>query len=133
MFERKTRSTIDSLIGVTTTIEGDVYFQGGLRVDGQVKGSINAISGQTSILVISEQAKVIGKINAPHLIINGEVTGDVLSAELLELQPKARITGDVYYKALEVHVGALVLGKLSHNTQDDDVPMLKLANSVDDA
>jgi cytoskeletal protein CcmA (bactofilin family) len=128
MFTRKTKSTIDSLIGMSTSIKGDVGFKGGLRIDGQITGNINAEAGQPSVLVISEHARVVGEVHAAHLIVNGEITGDVHSSELLELQPKARITGNVYYKALEMHGGALVSGKLSHD-QSAETPVLKLAAS----
>jgi len=130
MFGRKTKSTIDSLIGMSTSIKGDVGFKGGLRVDGQIHGNINAESGEPSVLVISEHAKVVGEVHAAHMIVNGEIVGDVHSSELLELQPKARITGNVYYKALEMHGGALVSGKLSHD-QVSDTPLLKLAVSAE--
>lgn len=115
MFKRKVKSTIDSLIGSTTSIHGDVHFKGGLRIDGHIKGNIVAQEGMPSMLVISEQAKVEGEIRVAHLVVNGEIIGNVYSSELLELQPKARITGDVNYKALEMHSGALVSGKLAHN------------------
>jgi cytoskeletal protein CcmA (bactofilin family) len=133
MFGRKSKGTIDSLIGISTNIQGDVNFKGGLRIDGLIKGNINAESGQPSVLVISEHAKIIGEIRAVHLIVNGEIVGDVHSVELLELQPKARITGDVYYKALEMHGGALVSGKLSHGQTAEEAPVLKLAVSSGDA
>src|SRR5450830_1721997 len=129
MLGRKSKSTIDSLIGISTSIQGDVHFKGGLRTDGHIKGNINAEAGQPSVLVISEHAKIVGEIRAVHLIVNGEIIGDVHSVELLELQPKARITGDVYYKALEMHGGALVSGKLSHGQTTEEVPVLKLAAS----
>jgi len=132
MLGRKSKSTIDSLIGASTNIQGDVNFKGGLRIDGQIKGNINAEQGQPSVLVISEHAKIIGEIRAVHVIVNGEIIGDVHSVELLELQPKARITGNVYYKALEMHGGALVSGKLSHD-QNEELPLLKLAVSSGDA
>ena len=125
MFGHKAKNTIDSLIGASTRIEGNLYFQGGLRIDGQVKGNIIAESGDTSMLVISEQAKIEGEIRVAHLVVNGEIVGPVYSSELLELQPKARITGDVFYKALEMHGGALVSGKLTHDQVEEQV--LKLA------
>lgn len=125
MFGHKAKNTIDSLIGASTKIEGNLFFKGGLRVDGHVKGSIIAESGDTSMLVISEQAKVEGEVRVAHLVVNGEIIGPVYSSELLELQPKARITGDVYYKALEMHGGALVSGKLTHDQVGEQV--LKLA------
>jgi cytoskeletal protein CcmA (bactofilin family) len=128
MFNRKAKSTIDSLIGSSTTIQGDVHFKGGLRIDGNVKGNVLAEAGATSVLVISESAKVEGEVRVAHLVVNGEICGNVFSAELLELQPKARITGDVNYKALEMHSGALVSGKLTHE-QSVAEPVLKLAMS----
>lgn len=125
MFGHKAKNTIDSLIGASTRIEGNLYFKGGLRIDGHVKGNVIAESGDTSMLVISEQAKIEGEIRVAHLVVNGEIVGPVYSTELLELQPKARITGDVYYKALEMHGGALVSGKLTHDQVGEQV--LKLA------
>lgn len=126
MFNRKAKSTIDSLIGSSTSIQGDVHFKGGLRIDGHVKGNVVAELGQASVLVISESAKVEGEVRVAHLVVNGEISGNVFSSELLELQPKARITGDVNYKALEMHSGALVSGKLTHE-QNVIEPVLKLA------
>lgn len=126
MFGHKTKNTIDSLIGVSTKIEGNVYFKGGLRIDGHVVGNVIAEPSEASMLVISEQAKVEGEVRAAHLVVNGEIVGPVYSVELLELQPKARITGDVNYKALEMHGGALVAGKLTHDQVGGD-QVLKLA------
>ena len=127
MFGRSTKNTIDSLIGLSTSIEGDLHFKGGLRIDGKVKGNVIADEGQPSLLVLSENACVEGEVRVSHLIVNGEIIGPVYSADLLELQPKARITGDVHYKALEMHGGALVSGKLTHEAVGE--PVLKLAAS----
>jgi cytoskeletal protein CcmA (bactofilin family) len=63
------------------------------------------------------------------LVINGEIVGPVYSSELLELQPKARITGDVYYKALEMHGGAVVSGKLTHDEVGESVLQLAMSNT----
>jgi cytoskeletal protein CcmA (bactofilin family) len=126
MFGSKTKNTIDSLIGLSSHIEGNVHFTGGLRIDGQVKGNVIAEGDKPSMLVISEQARIEGEIRVGHLVVNGEIVGPVFSTELLELQPKARITGDVFYKALEMHNGALVHGTLSHDQAVDTV--LKLAS-----
>jgi len=90
MFGRKTKSTIDSLIGIATKIEGNVHFKGGLRIDGHVKGNVTADDVQGGMLVISEHAKVEGEVRVAYLVVNGEITGPVFSSELLELQPKAR-------------------------------------------
>ncbi|RZI41882.1 polymer-forming cytoskeletal protein [Herbaspirillum sp. HC18] len=129
MLGRKNKGTIDSLIGISTKIEGNVRFQGGLRIDGQVKGNVIADGDEPCMLVVSEHAKVEGEVRAAHLVVNGEIVGPVYSSELLELQPRARITGDVYYKALEMHGGALVAGKLTHDQVEEPVLKLALSNT----
>jgi cytoskeletal protein CcmA (bactofilin family) len=129
MLGRKTKGTIDSLIGISTSIEGNVNFKGGLRIDGNVKGNVVADSSEPSMLVISEHARVEGEVRVAHLVVNGEIQGPVFSSEFLELQPRARITGDVFYKALEMHGGALVSGKLTHDQVEEPVLKLALSNN----
>ncbi|QHE84131.1 bactofilin family protein [Hydrogenophaga sp. BPS33] len=127
MFAKKKQPPIKSLIAQGTRIEGNVLFHEGLRIDGEVVGDIRASDAQASLLVISEVAQVTGQIHADHVIINGHVKGPVLAFELLELQPKARIEGDVSYKALEMHQGATISGQLKPMASVDDKPTLKLA------
>ncbi|NTV87881.1 MAG: polymer-forming cytoskeletal protein, partial [Burkholderiaceae bacterium] len=80
-----------------------------------------------SILVISESATVTGAVHADHVIVNGRVVGPVHATELLELQPKAHIEGDVTYKGLEMHQGALIAGQLQPLVGAGEKPTLKLA------
>ena len=103
---------IDSLIGGGTTLAGNITFSGGLRVDGTVNGNVHSAGGQASTLVVSEQAKVTGEIRVSHLIVNGEIDGPVHATDYLELQPKARVKGDIHYQRLEMHAGATVEGRL---------------------
>lgn len=125
---KKKQPPIKSLIAQGTRIEGNVLFHDGLRVDGDVVGDIKASDEQASILVVSESASVTGQIHADHVIINGSVKGPVFAYELLELQPKARIEGDVSYKALEMHQGATIAGQLKPMAGGlEDKPTLKLA------
>ena len=128
MFNRRKQPPIRTLIGEGTVIEGQLRFTDGLRIDGEVQGDVTAAGGQPSILVISEKARVIGKVKAGHVIINGTVMGPVYSDELLELQPKASIVGDVRYESLEMHQGATINGELSP-LKDAEKPALKLAAS----
>jgi len=117
MFQRRKsrpqQKRIDCLIGATTTVRGDIVFSGGLRIDGTVTGRIVGASNEAATLVISEQATVDGNVEVSHVVINGSVNGPVVAKEYLELQPKARVVGDVLYGSLEMHVGAVVDGKLA--------------------
>jgi len=105
---------IDSLIGAGTVVEGNVTFSGGLRIDGQVHGNVVAANGDPCTLVISDQARVDGEVRVSHVVINGTVNGPLIANDYLELQPNARITGDVTYRTLEIHVGAVIQGRLDH-------------------
>ena len=121
MFERKKsppQKRIDSLIGAGTTVDGDVTFSGGLRIDGVVQGKVATVDNQPATLVLSEQARIEGEVHVSHMVINGTVTGPVNANDYLELQAKARVNGDVVYRTLEMHVGAVVQGKLMHSEQE---------------
>lgn len=110
---------VQSIIGTGTMIIGDISFEGGLRIDGIVRGNIQSIEGIPSMLHISEQAKIDGEIHAAHLIIAGTINGPVYATKLLELEPKARVKGDVMYNAIEMHQGAIVSGMLKHHDQEE--------------
>ncbi len=127
MFNKKKQPPIKSLIAEGSRIEGNFRFADGLRVDGTVLGNIRCNPDLASILVISETASVTGEIHADHIIINGSVKGPVHARAMLELQPKARITGDVHYTALEMHQGAIVAGQLRPIIAGEEKPTLKLA------
>ena len=118
MFERKKsappQKRIDSLIGAGTTVHGDIQFTGGLRIDGTVDGKVTTVDGKPGTLVISEKARVEGEVRVSHVVVNGIVSGPVTANDYLELQAKARVHGDVQYRSLEMHVGAIVQGKLVH-------------------
>ena len=120
---------IRSLVGEGMLVTGHLRFTEGLRVDGEVNGDVTAADDSaSSILVISENARVHGKVKAGHVIINGQVHGPVHCTELLELQPKARVMGDIRYELLEMHAGAQVGGELTP-LRNAEKPALKLAAS----
>lgn len=127
--ESKPLGRIDSLIGAGTRVEGSICFTGGLRVDGEVKGSILAAEGaSSSLLVLSEHARVEGAVTVAHLVTNGTIVGPVAVTQSLEMQSKARIVGDVEYAVIEMHQGAVIDGRLVHSASK---PMeLKLASSA---
>jgi cytoskeletal protein CcmA (bactofilin family) len=129
MFNKKKQPPIRTLIGEGTVIEGALKFSEGMRIDGHVNGDVTAVGDGASILVISENARVTGKVKAGHVIISGEVVGPVHCDELLELQPKARVVGNISYGVLELHQGASIDGEV-HPIKFDSAPVLKLAASA---
>ncbi|MDR2243998.1 MAG: polymer-forming cytoskeletal protein [Burkholderiales bacterium] len=117
MFSKKKNAPhphIDCLINADTVINGDIIFTGGLRVDGTVNGNILTHESKSGTLIVSQQAKVEGRVAVTHAVINGEVQGDIIAQEFLELEAHARVSGNITYHTLEMHHGAIVSGKLTH-------------------
>ena len=119
-------STIDTLIGAKTDIKGDLTFSGGLRIDGKVRGNVTVKGDINSTLVLSENAQIVGNVTAPHIISNGSIKGNVRCAERMELQPKADISGDVYYKIIEMALGAVINGNLVRDTSESSRNIARL-------
>lgn len=135
MFEKKVKkpqNRIDCLIGAGTTIEGNISFSGGLRIDGCVKGNVTVADQSPATLVLSELGKIEGEIRVSNVVINGAVLGSIHASEYVELQTKANVTGNVYYKTMEIQQGAVVQGKLVHAEDGSDkVVSLKPASGLD--
>ena len=117
MFKRnasETNRSIDTLIGRSTRINGDVQFGGGFHLDGQVTGNVRAEAGVTSVLSVSEHGCIEGSVDAPHVVLNGTVKGDIRARDRVELGAKARVNGNVHYGVIEMAMGASINGKLIH-------------------
>jgi cytoskeletal protein CcmA (bactofilin family) len=108
----KIDNRIDTLVGADTRIDGNLSFSGGLRVDGAIRGDVTEQNGNPSTLILSEHGKIEGAVTAAKIVLNGKVLGTVVASHFIELQTKARITGDLHYKSLEMHTGAVIEGKL---------------------
>lgn len=105
---------IDTLIGPQVTIHGDLVFSGGLYVEGRIHGKIMAEDGAKAILTLAEQGRIEGEVQAPVVVINGELQGDVHASERVELAARARVLGNVHYKVVEMRAGATLTGRLIH-------------------
>ena len=129
MFNKKKQPPLKSLVAKGARVAGDIFFGDGIRIECEIAGNVTAIDHQASILVIAESASIVGNITADHIIINGAIKGAVTARLMLELQPNARIEGDVAYGALEMHQGALIAGRLTPILSGDGIaPLTTEAN-----
>lgn len=128
----KPQNRIDCLIGAGTTVEGNITFSGGLRVDGHVHGNVLAAEDKPGTLVLSEQARIEGEIHVSHVVINGTVVGPVYAVEYMELQAKADVRGDVYYRTLEIQLGAVVQGRLVYQPEGKSSNIVSLKPATAD-
>ena len=129
MFGKKAQPPIKGLLPQGCRIEGSLVFSEGMRIDGEVAGDVRGLAEQPSLLVVSDTAAIEGEIRADHVIVNGRVKGPIVANEVLELQPRARVEGDIQYRLLEVHAGATVCGQLKPLPAEEEKPLLKLAAS----
>ena len=100
-----------SLIATGAELSGDLHFQGALQVDGRMNGNVQTSDG---LVRVSVEGQVEGEIRAPHIVIDGEVIGDVHASEHLELGARARVRGNLYYGLMEMAMGAQIEGRLCH-------------------
>ena len=114
MFNRREKADerIDTLIGKSAAVQGDVEFSGGLHIDGRVTGSVRTSSGAAGALSVSEHGIIEGSVEAPQVVVNGRVNGDIMASERVVLGAKARVQGNVHYGVIEMALGAEINGKL---------------------
>jgi len=110
---------VDTLIGNSAEVEGDIIYKGGLHVDGKVKGNILADDDSDSMLILSERGVIEGEIRVPNVLVNGEVNGDVHACERVELARHAKVNGNVYYNLLEMAMGAEINGNMVHRKRHE--------------
>ncbi|WP_417596357.1 bactofilin family protein [Oceanospirillum sp.] len=104
----------DTLVSGKAEIVGDLHFSGGLHIDGKVFGNIIAEDDSKAVIRISEKGVVVGEISAPHVIVNGQVSGDIHSCEHIELASRATVNGNIFYNMIEMVMGSQVSGNLMH-------------------
>jgi cytoskeletal protein CcmA (bactofilin family) len=112
---------IDTLIGRSASVQGDIEFAGGLHIEGHVTGSVRGAAGASAAISVAEHAVVEGSIEAVHVVLNGAVHGDIRGSERVVLGAKARVQGNVHYGSIEMALGAEIQGKLVPRS-DDEAP-----------
>ena len=123
MFGRKKNTvsgTVDTLIGKSAVVKGDMEFSGGLHLDGRIVGNVcaaapatgKASSSSTTTLWISEDGSIDGNVDVPSLVLNGIVRGDIRASSRVVIGAKAKVFGNVHYGVIEMTQGGEVNGKL---------------------
>ena len=129
MFSRESKQSIDTLVGKAARVQGDVEFEGGLHLDGQVAGNVRCVGAPGGSLSVSEHGSIEGSVEVPNVTLNGSVRGDIYATERVVLGPRARVHGNLHYGVIEMTLGAEIKGKLvplpsavSATTQSEPAP-----------
>lgn len=110
--ERHAQSRGDATIGVGMRVEGNIAFTGVLHVQGEVLGDICCGADPNGTLVVGTSGNVTGKIESPHIVVSGRISGPLHSSESIEIQPGAHVAGDAFYQRIDIHAGGIIEGSL---------------------
>ena len=101
-------AVIHSLLGAGTRYEGKLFFDGRVRIDGELEGEVHS----DGMLIVGEQATIAGEIHVHTLIVRGgSIQGDIFATALVELHAPARVRGDIRTQALYMDKGVVFDGK----------------------
>lgn len=108
-------------------IEGKLSCSGSIRLDGEVQGDISS----QSTVIVGENGKVNGQINADSITIGGKVTGTIKAKEKVVLESKANLKGDIVTKILSVDAGAVFNGNTKMGDSGSFSPSTETSKSAD--
>ncbi|GMO50504.1 MAG: polymer-forming cytoskeletal protein [Termitinemataceae bacterium] len=101
--------SINTIIGLGSSVQGDIESAGFTRVDGSIRGDLN-VSGR---VVVGEHARLKSDINGTSITIGGVVYGNVIASERLVVLSTGLILGDVITRRIAVEEGSLIHGKIT--------------------
>jgi len=100
------RDEIKAFLGKNTEFEGKLSFSGTVRIDGRFKGKILA----DGTLIVGDDAVVESDVQVSHLIVSGEVRGELLAVEKIEIHPPGKIFGNIQAPAVVMDEGVVFEG-----------------------
>lgn len=109
MFAKKNSTAheaVETVLGKSLKIEGNIKSDAGMRIDGEVQGSIECAGD----VVIGQSAKVEASVSAKCVVVAGQVIGNI-TAEKVELAKTATVKGDIQCSELSIEAGAAFSGK----------------------
>jgi cytoskeletal protein CcmA (bactofilin family) len=112
MVEANSGSEFTTVIGPDAVIKGEVAVERGIRVDGQIEGSVETKGS----VVIGKSGQAKAEIRAGTLSIEGKLTGNAL-AEKVQVEASGQVFGDLTATRLVVSEGATFVGKVNVNPE----------------
>ena len=107
---------LESIIGKNSDIRGERNVSGALRIDGMVRGKVNA-----ECVIVSESAMVKGDIKARAIIVGGKVEGNLIGEEMIEIKPKGAVLGEIFTNKFFVIEGGTFNGRVQMRKDESNV------------
>ncbi len=115
MIQKKGESSIKAYIGEDTVFKGALNFEGTVRIDGKFEGQVNT----NDTLIIGETGDIVADIEAGTVICKGKMKGTIIAAQKVEMHTSSRITGNVKTPALNIELGAVLVGNCDMSGKED--------------
>ncbi len=103
---KKQKEGINAFLGEDTSFEGKLSFTGTVRIDGRLKGEVFS----EGTLIVGDSAKVEADIKVGRLVVSGEINGNILAGERIEIHAPARVFGDIVCPVLIIDEGVIFEG-----------------------
>jgi cytoskeletal protein CcmA (bactofilin family) len=113
---KKSKSGIETFLGLETSLEGKLAFEGTVRIDGHFTGSIESNEG---VLVVGEKAVIDADILVQTTVVYGEVSGKIRATSRIELHQPARMFGDISSPVVIIDAGVVFHGNCSMEPTGD--------------
>jgi len=123
MGKDKPERGITTILGPETQVEGNIEFQGTIRLDGKVKGRI---SGTEATVIIGENAQICADISVDIARIMGVVMGTVEARERIEIFKPGKVEGDLRSPVVAIDAGVTFNGTCEMKPKPAVVPDTKV-------
>jgi len=97
---------IENVIGPTASFNGDLKCDGGVRIDGVVRGSVETMGN----VIIGEAAKVVADITGRNISVAGAVRGNIKASGRLEILSTGQVWGDISAESFLIDEGGFFNG-----------------------
>ena len=103
---------VGSVLGTATRLEGTLFVDESIRIDGALDGNIEQTDGDSRWLILGSAAVIRGDIRAQNVSVAGKVLGNIVASGSVELRNGSEVRGNITHKSITVEPGASVHGQL---------------------
>jgi cytoskeletal protein CcmA (bactofilin family) len=102
----KNRDQINAFLGKDTEFEGKLSFKGAVRIDGRFNGEIFT----DGTLIAGESAVIKSEIHVSHIIISGEIRGNIIADKRIEIHAPGKVYGNIQAPVVVIDEGVIFEG-----------------------
>lgn len=103
---RNRKVELSTIIGKDSKIKGDLFVDGGVRIDGEIEGKVES----TGFVTIGVSGVANADIKAEECLVSGKINGNITVSDGLELDSTANLSGNIIAKVFKIHTGAIFNG-----------------------